>query len=196
MYKGYNSKEEIYAIPTKSCEQAADFVLKYINPLYKTGADVGERNKKIEIIEHRLSETGININFDELTSSDFNWKDFEIAKRKYDVITMFDVLEHVQNPLFLMRNVKNRLKHDGMLFLSTPARAHIFYPGFHFHEIPKKHLEEWILKPLGLKILHTSKIRILPKAWWWHFTGIRPFLRIFVNYTYIYHIVKTNSKID
>lgn len=44
-------------------------------------------------------------------------------QKKYDFITMGEVLEHVENPIALMEGVKSLLNEDGCLFMTTPANA-------------------------------------------------------------------------
>ncbi len=51
-----------------------------------------------------------------------NWCDivnYETDKQ-YDVIVMGDVLEHVTEPLYVLKKVKRMLKEDGVLWISTP----------------------------------------------------------------------------
>jgi 2-polyprenyl-3-methyl-5-hydroxy-6-metoxy-1,4-benzoquinol methylase len=40
--------------------------------------------------------------------------------RTFDVVTMWDVIEHLENPLSALHSIKSRLKPGGYLFLSTP----------------------------------------------------------------------------
>lgn len=42
------------------------------------------------------------------------------APSSFDIITMWDVIEHTSDPLHSMRRVNALLKEDGMIFLSTP----------------------------------------------------------------------------
>ena len=44
-----------------------------------------------------------------------------IQKRKYDVILMMDVLEHIEDESAILREIKSHLKPDGILLLSVPA---------------------------------------------------------------------------
>ena len=39
---------------------------------------------------------------------------------KFDIITLFDVIEHVPNPTDLLRNLKTKLKDNGFLIITTP----------------------------------------------------------------------------
>lgn len=38
----------------------------------------------------------------------------------FDVITMYDLIEHVEDPVFLLREMKKKLKLDGLLVIETP----------------------------------------------------------------------------
>jgi len=49
----------------------------------------------------------------------FNYK----SKDKYNLIVMGEVLEHVENPLKLLKALKNNLKKSGYLFITTPTNA-------------------------------------------------------------------------
>lgn len=43
-----------------------------------------------------------------------------IGKSKYDVITLIDVLEHVNSPLMLLKNISKHLKSGGVTIIATP----------------------------------------------------------------------------
>jgi 2-polyprenyl-3-methyl-5-hydroxy-6-metoxy-1,4-benzoquinol methylase len=63
--------------------------------------------------------------------------------RQFDVITMWDLIEHLVDPVGCMRKVRSLLKEDGFLFIGTPDSAspvvHIL--GKHwYHYIPPTHL--------------------------------------------------------
>ena len=44
----------------------------------------------------------------------------KINKRKFDLIIMFDVIEHLENPFSLLRKLRNTLKKEGILVIQTP----------------------------------------------------------------------------
>ena len=44
---------------------------------------------------------------------------FEINKKKYDIIFMFDVLEHLDDPDSILKKCSNNLKENGLLIFST-----------------------------------------------------------------------------
>ncbi len=156
----------------------------FINAIHGKVADMGCANAKSSYIAEFF-----NYDIEQVDSEDFN---FWIAPQGYinafDVILCLEVLEHLQNPLFFMRNVKAMLKLGGVIYLSLPARPRFLWTKHHFFEMNKRHLTKWILNPLGLEIIKTKRMRI-GHHWWFYFSGVRPFLRIFFNHTFIYKIV-------
>jgi len=88
---------------------------------------------------------------------------------EYDLITCLEVLEHLMNPLRLLREIRGVLARDGKLILSTPWRQ----------DGPTEyHMQEWdegrlkaLIKAAGLKIVHYEKISVR------NYRGIRPILR-------------------
>jgi 2-polyprenyl-6-hydroxyphenyl methylase/3-demethylubiquinone-9 3-methyltransferase len=45
----------------------------------------------------------------------------------FDVVTIWDVIEHVNSPVDLLQNAGNLLRRDGFLFIDTPARDAFYY---------------------------------------------------------------------
>ncbi|MDX9907122.1 MAG: class I SAM-dependent methyltransferase [Bacteroidales bacterium] len=186
MRPGYNEQTDTYAIDDRICNATAKFVYETVSQFHGEIriADVGERNKKAEIIENALK-----VNITQLVADDFNFDKLipENGLNKFNIICCFEVIEHLQNPLFHIKQLVELLEPDGIIFLSTPARPRIFWPDFHYFEIDEKHLNKWIFSQAGLEITRKSKLKIhLP--FWNYFKGIRPFLRLFVNYTNIYEL--------
>jgi SAM-dependent methyltransferase len=186
MKPGFNEELDIYAVDDRICFSTAKFMHETIKAghRYKNFADVGVRNKKVEIIEKELS-----VKFTQLISGDFNFDRLsaENGESNFDVITCFEVIEHLQNPLFLMKQLAEMIHPDGIIFLSTPSRPKIFWPDFHYYEMKEKHLNKWLFSQVGLEITRRDRLKI-HMPFWAHFTGIRPFLRFFINYTNIYEL--------
>ncbi len=61
---------------------------------------------------------------------------------QFDVITFFEVIEHLDNPLEFIQNVKKILKPDGKIILSTPCRDR-FLVGLAHWDFPSHHLTRW-----------------------------------------------------
>jgi len=124
----------------------------------------------------------------EQIDADFNfWTPPQGYINAFDVVLCLEILEHLQNPLLFMQGVKEILKPGGIIFMSTPARPRLLWTEHHFFEMNKKHLEKWILNPLKLKIVDYKQLRI-GQPWYFYLSGVRPFLRIFFNHTFIYKI--------
>jgi 2-polyprenyl-3-methyl-5-hydroxy-6-metoxy-1,4-benzoquinol methylase len=74
-----------------------------------------------------ISETSIEFsrNFTHDSRVTFNLKDiFDFSNdKKYDFITLGEVLEHVEDPLSLLLKLNDLLSDDGVLFLTTPTNA-------------------------------------------------------------------------
>lgn len=101
-----------------------------------------------------------------------NIASFPIHKNAFDVILMLDVLEHLKDPKIALSSVKNYLKNEGRLIISTPNIAHISirakilvgkfdYQEFgildktHLHFFTKKSLIK-IIKKAGLSVSKIS----------------------------------------
>jgi len=158
-------------------------VARFINTLHGRVADIGCFNAKSAYLKVFLNHA-----IEQVDRNDFNFWDVPWDyKNIFDVILCLEILEHLQNPLHFMRNVKAMLKEGGYIYLSLPARPRFLWTEHHFFEMDKKHLEKWIFKPLGLEIIKHKRIRI-NRPWYFCISGFRPFFRIFFNYTYIYKI--------
>jgi len=154
---------------------------KFIGSLNGKIADMGCENAKSNYLANYF-----NVEIDQV-DYDFNF-DFPLPK-KYDTILCLEVLEHLQNPLFFMKNVKNMLTPKGVLYLSTPSRFRFLWTEKHFFEMSQRHLRKWILAPLDLKIMRSkSRGMTFKRPWWFYFTGIRPLFRLFFDNTRIYEI--------
>jgi len=165
MVVGYCDTETVWKVDKRLFEQTADFI-----NIKGAWCDMGEDNAKARFIseECRFTDNGRFVG-------------------KYDTITCLEVLEHLQNPLFFLENIKSMMHKDSRLFLSMPGRMKLLWTEKHFREYTKKEFEKWLLKPLELEIIRSKRIRI-NQPWHFYFTGLRPLLRLFLNYTRIYEI--------
>ena len=172
---GICTEEAIMKIDEKLFKEVALF----LDDLKGKIVDIGCINAKSLYISKSL-----NVSINQI-DCDFNFN--KLPVNKYDKILCLEVLEHLQNPLFFMKNLKLMLRENGIIYLSMPARPRILWTKHHFFEMNKKHFDKWILKPLGLRITKSKRIRI-KCPFWFCFIGFRPLLRFFFNYTYIYKI--------
>lgn len=133
--------------------------------------DIGERNPFTEQIEQRF-----HIKID-----DTGMIDLDIVKLqgRYKTIFCFEVLEHLMNPLFFMRNCYEVLENHGRMFLSTPLKNPDFLQDneTHFKEYRPKELQK-LFDRAGFHINRLQVVKHIPKSW--IFKGIRPALRYFI----------------
>jgi SAM-dependent methyltransferase len=78
----------------------------------------------------------------------------------FDVVTIFEVLEHTANPYQTVRSIHKVLKPEGKLFISVPGSRR--WPRFFHPEVdaPPHHLTLWTEEALK-KLLERSGFRIL-----------------------------------
>jgi len=129
--------------------------------------DVGPRNPFTELLCARygtsIDNTEGDLNELQLTGS-------------YDVVFHLEVLEHLMNPLFHLRQVRGVLRDDGVVYLSTPVgKPHFLWSPYHFHEFHPRELRA-LLSAAGFSVGRRAEFLFHPVPF--YFSGIRPFLRL------------------
>lgn len=89
---------------------------------------------------------------------------------RFEVITMFDFIEHVRNPREVLRHVRQRLVSGGILLLTTPRSGSIswHFMGKHWFHYVREHL--WFFTPKSIRSLlpasgfEAVEVRALQKA--------------------------------
>ncbi len=80
---------------------------------------------KFDLID--ISPTSIEASRSLIGNSSVNYMLSDIfkvpAEKKYDFITMGEVMEHVEDPVALLKKLGELLKDDGTLFITTPTNA-------------------------------------------------------------------------
>lgn len=173
---GYESTEHLWS---PNPEFVKKFVDKHIIPFLKEGGvkehdlcyDMGEYNPRIKYLTEKMS-----LHIESIDNFDFN---FDELDRLYECKTIFafEILEHLQNPLFFMKELHLGLSDIGSIYLIIPCNPRWLWHEMHFFEMDKKHLEKWILAPLGLKIVRYKKIYFIA-SWKTYLIGIRPLWRV------------------
>ncbi len=143
--------------------------------------DIGEN-----VWTHRLAkELGASISS---TSHDLDWGGIT---GRWGSILCFEVLEHLGNPLLLLKEMADSLADDGSIWLSTPIispwRPPAFRAGNHVVEFDYAQLE-FLFHKAGLQAV--EEYRILYKPWWKYLRGPRPFLRLLTDRCYIVRLQK------
>lgn len=151
-------------------EKSIDFVRgsqTAVNPAV-SGLDIGDRTPMTALLEShfgcRFDTTTVDLDTGQLSGS-------------YPIVTAFEVLEHLYNPLHLLLEVRKVLDPgpSSRLFVSTPA----WKPGFlqspdHFHEMSRRSLES-LFSRADFEVVRSEEFSIRPFRFC--MTGVRPFLR-------------------
>jgi 2-polyprenyl-3-methyl-5-hydroxy-6-metoxy-1,4-benzoquinol methylase len=170
---GYLTKDELWDVNISRMQRFQD---KHIIPFLKINPescclDIGERNPKMDYIKKKM---GIHVN--QYIAKDLNFNRIYTGSQ-YDVIFLFDVIEHLANPLWCMKELNGILKDDGSIYITMPVNARWLWVDGHYFEIPKKHFEKWIIAPLGMRIVRYKTMRVV-NDWRSLFVGIRPLMRV------------------
>lgn len=142
--------------------------LKFLQPFknIESGLDIGDRSPLTNLLEEYF-----NTKFDN-TEIDL---DEEGLSGNYNIITSFEVIEHLFNPLFHLKQVKKVLDENGILYLSTPLlKPEILQSPEHFHEMTFESLNT-LTKMAGFKISRFKVVRVRPFS----VKGFRMILRYF-----------------
>lgn len=129
-----------------------------------------------------------NFKLDFLDDFDFNRRHFTVQERAivyleqlYDVVTSFEVLEHLMNPLHYLDQCRKSMPRKGKLILTTPISywpPQLFWYKKHFYEMPWSRLAA-LLDNAGFKVTRRERIRVFPGfgpvklvrflggAWWY-----------------------------
>ena len=149
-----------------------DFIGKLDKDL--TYADISPENLKMEALKEFY---GIEVT--QIDEVDYN-KYYLMGT--FDTVFCFEVLEHVQNPLFFMQQIRSISQR---VFLSTPFNYRWMWSRYHFVEHPPEHWNKWVFRPAGFEVVRYKK---LTAPYNLHNFGIRPILRKLLNTTYIYEL--------
>lgn len=106
--------------------------------------------------QYASKKFGINVFVGELHEAAF-------ASNYFDFVTMWDTLEHIHNPIQLLKEIRRILKSDGFLFIICPSLDSLEYKLFRQHwfslDIPR-HYFNFSEKTLGT-LLNKAKFDIV-----------------------------------
>ena len=112
--------------------------------------------------------------------------DTDIIEGKYEVITAFEIIEHLYNPLHFLEQMRKVLLANGRLYLSTPlGKPYLLWAPGHFHEIHRERLYS-LFKRAQFRIIRQNTFRIHPT--YFYLTGLRPLLRGIFEKVQIYEL--------
>lgn len=166
-----------------------EFVLKYrigINSILDIGCGVGSFLNNLKNHFKQLSGTELNENAKKIALS--KNKEIKIIDNrllildKYDVVTMWHVLEHINDPLNFLDNIKKNLHNNSTLFIEVPNNNswnfRIFKKNYNWISVPE-HLFFYnekslinIFDKLDFKIIKIYYPRQFPLLFSSHFSNL------------------------
>lgn len=111
----------------------------FLNAAKKLGFDVWGVDFDREAIEHAKSLFNLKNVYTELIESFFQRKDL----LKFDVITFFEVIEHLDNIPKFLDSLTEVAKNGAYIVLSTPNRRREDPSNPKINDLPPKHLTRW-----------------------------------------------------
>ncbi|EKO78327.1 MULTISPECIES: class I SAM-dependent methyltransferase [Leptospira] len=135
---------------------AGAFAQKLMDSFPSWSVDINDFEKQALIKANKRFSLDLN--------ADFGRK---IIKTKYDLVVAIEILEHLENPWHFLRNIRDLLKPNGLLVISTPngdslldrvfyiTEGHSLYFGESGYENSVGHITEvpdWLFR----KIAHSS----------------------------------------
>jgi SAM-dependent methyltransferase len=189
-------------MPGHSIKREGRVPWNFAQALRRMGSGKGSTLLDVGCAEGQFLHLAAKAGF-EVTGMDFNPASLEIARKlpgvsevylcsvgelgdrlhgkQYDVVTLFEVLEHTADPFQTVLSIHRLLKPGGRLFLSVPGNRR--WPGFFHPEVdaPPHHLTLWseaalvrLLERAGLRV-HGVEIKPLGAEdlgihlkWRWH----------------------------
>ena len=152
------------------------FLLSWIPELQEYGQilDIGEVNTLRKILQTQAIAKIVN------TTGDLNWAMWE-PMNQYPVVLCLEVLEHLQNPLNFLYQVRYRMRPGSILYLTTPKESlKLLRMSDHFFE-----LDEYRLRSLfdlcGIfRVIEIQETKSnYPRSIFWR--GLRPLLRALIQ---------------
>ncbi|MEI6756578.1 MAG: class I SAM-dependent methyltransferase [Chlorobium sp.] len=146
--------------------------------VFQRGLDLGDRTPLTNSLEQlfgcRFDNTAVDL-------------DTEPLKGSFSVVTAFEVLEHLYNPLHALLEVRGILEGEGSrLFVSMPLRKPLFLASpDHFHEM-SRHAASSLFKRAGFRVVRSERFRIRQRLF--YLTGLKPLLRALYEKVQIYEL--------
>lgn len=166
--------------PSKRFRKTMEFVNKHISK-ESTILDLGVINPLAKIMQ----EDGYKVT--NTTGEDLDENQSALINTDYDVLTAFEIVEHLLNPYTILKSSKASkivISVPLRLWFSTAYRSKTDMLDRHYHEFEAWQLD-WLVQKAGYKIIDSDM--------WTHpikKLGIRPILRWFTPRYYIIYAEK------
>ena len=168
------------SFPNKRYEHTLHFLRKHINT-NESILDLGVKNPFTEIME----QDGYKV--ENTNGEDLDFDVSSVLNSEAEVVTAFEIFEHLLSPLHILSNVKSK-----KLVTSIPLKLW-FSPAYrsktdkwdrHYHEFEDWQFD-WLLEKAGWEIQDSQKWTNPVKK-----IGIRPLLRLFTPRYYIVYATR------
>ena len=166
--------------PHKRYKLTLEFLKKHISTEASI-LDLGVRNPFSEVME----DHGYNV--ENTQGEDLDFDASAIVNSKAEVITAFEIFEHLLNPFTVLQHIQAKklvISVPLRLWFSTAYRSKTDMWDRHYHEFEDWQLD-WLLEKTGWKILDRKKWTNPTKK-----IGFRPILRRFTPRYYIIYAEK------
>ena len=146
---------------------------------YSKGLDLGDRTPFTASLEEL-----VGCQFENTTAD----LDLEPLEGSFGVVTAFEVLEHLYNPLHALVEVKRLLKGESArLYVSMPLRKPAFLASpDHFHEMSRQSALS-LFNRAGFRVVRSEEFRIRPLLF--YLKGLKPLLRALFEKVQIYELI-------
>jgi len=169
--------------PNKRFKHTLEFLKKHI-PTSQTILDLGIDNPFSKI----MKEEGYTVK--NTTGEDLDKNQSVFSEGKQDVVTAFEIFEHLLNPYTILSEIKSDkllISIPLRLWFSSAYRSKTDMWDRHYHEFEDWQLD-WLLEKTGWKIIDRVKFTHPVKK-----LGIRPFLRLITPRYYIVYAEKVKN---
>lgn len=167
--------------PTKRYKETLEFLAEVISKDDNI-LDLGVVNPFSKI----LTTEGYKVT--NTTGQDLDIETDAVKKAEYDVVTAFEIFEHLVSPLKVLQDIKAEKLVASIplrLWFATAYRSNTDMWDRHYHEFEDWQFD-WLLEKAGWKIVKRHKWTNPVKK-----LGIRPLLRLFTNRYYIVYAERT-----
>lgn len=169
-----------YNFPTRRYNLTLNFVKKYISKNEEI-FDLGVKNPLSDL----LKSNGYNVT--NTNGEDLDFDCSSIQNSKADVVTAFEIFEHLVSPFVVLKEIKaNKIIASVplKLWFSKAYKSKTDMRDRHFHEFEDWQFD-WLLEKAGWTIISREKWTNPTKK-----IGIRPLLRYFTKRFYIVYAVR------
>jgi SAM-dependent methyltransferase len=138
--------------------------------------DLGEENPFTPLLKERYRNLEI-LNTPE--GLDFDTDGLPFLDKAFDIIFSFEVIEHLMNPLWNLRECSRILRDEGIIYLTTPKGgfpSRLMWHEHHFHEMDRERLQV-LFRAAGLSSHRFERFN-KGAFYWWHMGIFRPTLRL------------------